>query len=146
MTATTLDAAGRELVMNSIRHALLVVAPEWTRPEEYNRPGGLHDLEEKLDALIELARRTDSDRVEPYLAQILDDVCPHCKNQRASAYCPLRHSGDCVLYACAGPIMWAIRGALRRLRDPAYLATHGDTHDCQAAPPHDELRKQEVHP
>ena len=31
-------------------------------------------------------------------------------------------------------------------RDPAYLATHGDTHDCQAAPPHDELRKQEVHP
>lgn len=146
MTATTVDAAGRQLVMDSIRHALLVVAPEWTRPEEYDRPGGLHDLEEKLDALIEIARRTRSDRVEPYLAEILDDVCSHCRNQRASAFCPVRHSGNCVLYACAGPIMWAIGGALRRLGDAEYLAMHGEVHGCQAAPPHDEAGKPEVHP
>jgi hypothetical protein len=146
MTTTTLDAAGRALAMDSVRHALLVVAPEWTRPEEYDRPGGLHDLERKLDALIAIARRTRSDRVEPYLAEILDDVCTHCENQRASAYCPMRHSGNCVLYACAGPIMWAIGGALRRLGDPEYLATHGDTHGCQVAPPRDELHEREVQP
>jgi len=146
MTATTLDAAGRQLVMDSIRHALLVVAPEWTRPDDYDRPGGLHDLEQKLDALIEIARRTHTDRVEPYLGEILDDVCSHCQNQRTSAYCPLRHSGNCVLYACAGPIMWAVGGALRRLRDPEYLATHCDTHSCQPAPPHHELHEQEVYP
>ena len=129
MTSTLLNEAERRLVTDSIRHALLVVAPEWARPEQYGRPGGLRDLNEKLDALIAIARRTRADRVEPYLAEILDDVCARCAHQRQSAYCPLRHAGECVLYACAGPIMWAIGGALRRLGDHDYLAVHGEAHD-----------------
>ena len=144
MTLTNLDDSQRKLVMESIRHALLVVAPESTWAEASARPGGLHDLERNLDALVEIARRTRSDRVEPYLAEILDDVCATCGNQRTSAYCPLRHAGDCVLYACAGPIMWAIGGALRQMGDPAYLAVHGAAPERQSGPPRVGLPKQEV--
>jgi hypothetical protein len=146
MTSTTLNDAERQLVMESIRHALLVVAPERVQPEASARPGDLHALESKLDALVAIARRTRSDCVEPYLAEILDDVCAKCGNQQNSGYCPLRHSGECVLYACAGPIMWAISGALRRMGDPEYLAVHGAADGCQAEPPHVESPRQELHP
>jgi len=77
-----------------------------------------------LDALVDIERRTKSDRIEPYLAQLLDEVCGACPKQDRSGFCPLRYEGTCVIFAHAQPILRCIALALEQIRDPEYLVNH----------------------
>jgi hypothetical protein len=92
--------------------------------ELLDHPRGLVHLEKNLDALIAIARRTTSQRIEPYLVQLLEDICDHCPSSLPTGHCPLRRTGACLLYQNAEPIMKAISGALGEVGDREYLEKH----------------------
>jgi hypothetical protein len=75
-------------------------------------------IERDLGKLVEIVRRTNSRRIEPYLAQILDEICPDCSSQCVCGHCTLRHEGQCYLYRHADVLIQAIESALAdRARD-----------------------------
>jgi len=79
-------------------------------------------LETHLDALVDIVRRSTAMAIEPYLVQILDDVCSHCPHQTVSGYCPQRVAGPCLLFRFAEPVVRGIRRALEEMGDEQYLA------------------------
>jgi hypothetical protein len=87
-------------------------------------PDGAQAVNEYLDELISIARRTTAKRVEPYLAQLLDDVCVHCAYQSNSGYCNLRQSQACTLFSSAERIFRSISRALESAGDEEYLRCH----------------------
>ena len=110
-----LTAAERRLLVSEVREA---VGQQCRGVLERSGPlpaGGLADLDKHLDELVPIVRRSTATRIEPYLVQILDDICARCPYQQPSAFCPLRHDGNCMLYRYAGPIVAAVRRALREI-------------------------------
>jgi hypothetical protein len=83
-------------------------------------------IEFHLDPLVEIVRRSTAERVEPYLFQVFEEICPNCLRQTVSGYCPLRHSGECALFARMDAIVNGIANVLRETRDTSYLAAHPD--------------------
>ncbi|HEY8747636.1 MAG TPA: hypothetical protein VIM11_06670 [Tepidisphaeraceae bacterium] len=79
------------------------------------QPGGLAQLDHHVNELIPIVRRSTATRLEPYLAQILDDICTRCPLQEPSAFCALRHEGTCIFFKRAGTIVAAVRRALREV-------------------------------
>jgi hypothetical protein len=77
-------------------------------------------MESHLDALVGIVRRSTAQKVEPYLVQILDEICPKCQNQTVSGYCPLRHSGECLVYGQAAVLIKTISRVLGEIPDPHY--------------------------
>jgi len=124
-TQAPLTAPQRGEILASVYRALSEAAPElFQGPQMVLRPGGPLELPARLDAMVEIVRRTTADRVEPYIAQMLDGICAHCPRQQTSGFCPLRYDKSCVLFRCAGPIVKAIGQALWEMDDPEYLANH----------------------
>jgi hypothetical protein len=117
---TSLTPQQRTYVIDAVRRALAESHPEIM----HEGPGGANELAGHVDALVEIVRRTTADRVEPYTAQIMDDVCPHCAHQEKSGYCALRAPGpeQCALSRCTMTIVHAIADALRDMGDPVYVA------------------------
>lgn len=118
MTATNvsdLTAAERRLLLSEVDEALRQECPDVLERFKSVPAGGLADLHSHLGELVPIVRRSTATRIEPYLAQILDDICAGCPYQQPSAFCPLRHGGNCLLYRCAGPIVAAVRRALREI-------------------------------
>src|SRR5688500_5005684 len=95
----------------------------WCPPKEgeLRTPGGAAVIETHLDELVNIVRRSTASSIEPYLAQILDDICPNCPHITVSGYCPQRADRPCVLFQHAGPIVRAIGRHLMELGDTAYL-------------------------
>ena len=84
--------------------------------------------EENLDPLIAAVRRTTATRIEPFVAQVLRDICRKCPFQFPSAHCSLRCAGLCTLHADAVTAIDAIANALIEIGDPVYLAApHGSS-------------------
>ena len=81
-------------------------------------------IECHFDALVNIVRRSTAGGVEPYLAQILDDICTKCPHQSVNGHCPLRRSGECLIYREAGALVSAIGLGLREISDPEYTALH----------------------
>jgi hypothetical protein len=81
-------------------------------------------IEEHLDALVEIVRRSTATAVEPYLAQIHEDVCSRCTRQEVCGFCAQRVPGPCAVYRFAGPIVRAVGRALAEMGDEQYLAAH----------------------
>ena len=79
------------------------------------QPDGLAQLDHHVDELIAIVRRSTATKVEPYLAQIMDDICTRCPKQEPSAFCALRHEGTCIFFKHAGTIVAAVRRALREI-------------------------------
>lgn len=79
-------------------------------------------IENHLEELVGIVRRLTAEGVEPYLNQLVDDICSKCPDQTVSGYCPQRAAGPCVLYRFAGPIVAATARALREMGDEEYLA------------------------
>jgi hypothetical protein len=122
--ATTMTPEQRRVVLASVREA---VASSWRgafSDGERARPGGVDEIEARLDPLIDIVRRTTATRIEPFLVQILDDICDKCPHQLPSAHCPLRYQKRCVLYECAPAIVSAIGETLAELGDEEFLRTH----------------------
>lgn len=136
MTATThsdLTAAEHRLLVGEVNEALRQDCPDVLQRSRFVPKGNLTDLDQHLEELVPIVRRTSATRIEPYLAQILDDICTKCPYQQPSAYCPLRHDGNCLLYRCAGPIVAAVRRALCEIDIGRGLAS-GKEKPCGANP------------
>ena len=88
---------------------------------ELRTPAGAAVIETHLDDLVNIVRRSTAATIEPYMAQILDDVCAKCPHQTVSGYCPQRTAGPCVLFRLAGPIVRAIGRTLLEMGDEEYL-------------------------
>lgn len=112
---TDLTAAEHRLLLSEVHEALRQECPDALERSRFVPKGSLADLDQHLEELVPIVRRSSATRIEPYLAQVLDDICAKCPYQQPSAYCPLRHDGDCILYRCAGPIVAAVRRALREI-------------------------------
>ena len=117
----------RARVLAAVVHALQPVAPELFTAKNAPNAGGSRGILAHLDELVDMVRRTKDDHVEPYLIQILDDVCPHCPSQGPTGYCGLLHARKCAIYQHAAPIVHAIGEALRSMGDPEYVECHGPT-------------------
>lgn len=78
-------------------------------------------MELHLDGLVDIVRHTTAATIEPYLAQILEDVCAKCAHQAVSGFCPQRTAGSCVVYRYAAPIIRAVSRALLEMGDEEHL-------------------------
>lgn len=125
MTTQSLTQEQRSHVTAAIEQTLRDECPEIFAGSEAGHLGGWAELKNHIDDLVAIARRTSADRIEPYLAQILEEICGKCAHAFPSGYCPLRDRGLCLLYRQARPILRAIVGALCEIQDPEYGATHG---------------------
>lgn len=112
---TDLTAAEHRLLLSEVHEALRQECPHALERSRFVPKGNLSDLDQHLEELVPIVRRTCATRIEPYLAEILDDICTKCPYQQPSGFCPLRHDGDCILYRCAGTIVAAVRRALREI-------------------------------
>ena len=124
MASTPLQGEHRQKVLAAVWNVLRAQRPELFELERLKQPGGIMTLDAHLDALVEMSRQVTADRIEPYLARIIDDVCARCAEQDASGYCPLRHVNSCILFSHARLILETIDAALSELRDPEYLASY----------------------
>jgi len=125
MASKPLQGEQRQKVLAAVWNVLRANRPELFEQARLNQPGGIMTLDTHLDALVEMSRQMTADRIEPYLARIIDDICGHCAERDASGYCPLRHVNSCVLFSHARLILETIDAALFELGDPEYLASHG---------------------
>jgi hypothetical protein len=119
-TAQPLSVDQRNRILVAVYRELFLsaaaTAGEWRTRE------GTAVLEAHLDALVDIVRRSTAGAVEPYLAQVYDDVCSKCRYQTVSGYCPQRATGPCIVYRFTEPIVRAIGDTLREMGDEQYLA------------------------
>jgi universal stress protein A len=80
----------------------------------------LEEVEKHMDRLVAMVRRSSADQVEPYLAQIQEEICDRCPKQLPSGYCPLKSFGECAFYRNARPIIAAIARVMNKpaIREP----------------------------
>ena len=115
MPAIGLSDPQRRSLLGEIRAALLAAHP--ARAQSPTQTMKLGQIEQHLDCLVAIARRLNTERLEPELAMLLDDVCPTCQFQFASGYCPLRSVSGCLLYRDAEAVFHAIKLALPSLAE-----------------------------
>ena len=120
---TVLPPAIRKRVLDDIERDLRAVASGLFNDPQ--RPGGpMAEVTRHLDGLVDIVRRTTATRIEPYLAEILDDICTHCEFEQPSQFCARRDEGKCVLFSHTRTIVDAIARALRDTEDFEYWWNH----------------------
>jgi len=124
MQPTNLDQQQVRTVVEATYQALRPIAPHAFGPTGVPLPGLMDELKELIGPLVDIVRRTTATRTEPYLAEMLDDVCTQCPHQQPSQHCPRRGAGECLLYRRANVVVKAIATALRDLDDPEYWFNH----------------------
>ena len=130
MTGSVMDTIVRSLTPDQHERVLTAVhsavSTAYPLAEAQARPvGGSETLDTHLDALVNIVRCSTARTIEPYSAQILDDVCAKCTHQTVSGYCPQRAAGPCVVYRFGGPIVTAIQGVLHQIGDEEFIARRG---------------------
>ena len=125
MVSELLEGEQRQAVLAAVWSALRVRHPQLFDRSKLSVPGGLASVDAHLDALVQLAREMTADRIEPYLARIIEDICSTCPQQQSSGHCPLRRDGSCVVFAEARTILEVIDSTLRQMQDAQYLEHHG---------------------
>lgn len=91
----------------------------------------LEEVDKHMDRLVAMVRRSSADQVEPYLAQIQEEICDRCSKQLPSGYCSLRSFGECAFYRNARPIIAAIA---RVLNEPAIREVAGNEPSASPRP------------
>jgi hypothetical protein len=112
MTRAVLSRDDRVRIREAIHRALRQKCPDLFESGAADHAGGLEDLDAHLDDLVAIVQGTTATRIEPYLAQILDEICSKCGHQAPSGYCALRQRELCLLYAQAPAIIRAIASEL----------------------------------
>jgi hypothetical protein len=112
----------RQRVLAEVYRELFVSCP--AREGELRTIQGARLIETHLDALVDMVRRSTATTVEPYLAQVHEDVCSRCTHQDVSGFCAQRVPGPCAVYRFAEPIVRAVGRALAEMGDEQYLAVH----------------------
>jgi hypothetical protein len=114
----------RSIMLKAVSDAMAAAAPEAFAHTLRGRPGGVDEIASHLDALVAVARRTTSNRIEAFLVGILEEVCPKCPYQYPGGSCELRSSQQCVVYLHAAPLMATVTNVLKEMGDEEYLRHH----------------------
>jgi hypothetical protein len=109
----------RNRILAAVYRELFITCP--AKAGEVRTLEGASVIETHLEEIVGIVRRSTATTVEPYLAQILDEVCSRCPHQTVSGFCPLRADGPCVLFRFAEPIVRAVGRALLDMGDEEYL-------------------------
>jgi hypothetical protein len=125
MISPPLPPEQRQRVLAAVWSTLRATEPLLFAQDRIHAAGGILTLDAHLDELVDMSRHMTADRIEPYLATIIEDVCARCPEQHSEGHCPLRQRDLCVLFSHARRILETIDSMLRALRDPDYLAVHG---------------------
>jgi hypothetical protein len=118
----------RSILLDAVTDAMAAAAPGVFAQGVRGCLGGVDEIARHLDALVGIARRTTSNRIEAFLVEILDHVCVDCPNRYLGGTCSLRSNQQCVLYLHAAPLMAAVVHVLKELRDEEYLRLHPSDH------------------
>jgi hypothetical protein len=113
MPKVALSFAQREQLLDRLASALDAARAQ--PPNSQARRLLLGHIDRHLNCLIAIAQRLKTDRLEPCISFLLDDVCPTCQFQFASGYCPLRSVNGCLLYREAQIVFRTIRQAMPEL-------------------------------
>jgi hypothetical protein len=124
MMSSALPSEHRHRVLECAYQAVAREVGRRSADEVEGHSDGVNLIDENLDMLIEIVRRTTATRIEPFRVQIMWDICEKCRYLFPSQYCALRHMKLCLLYAHASVLIEAIAATLRNLNDDEYLATH----------------------
>ena len=130
MASQPLTAEQRQTVLAAVWNELRARQPDLFAQATLKQPGGIVTVDEHLDALVDIARNMTADRIEPYLARMIDDICARCPQQSVAGYCALRHNGACALFANARLILETIDAALRELDEPRHPAARENMSDA----------------
>ena len=87
-------------------------------------PDGEELISRNLGALVTIVRHTRSKRLEPFLFEILENVCSACPQQSTYGECALRDHSQCPFYRSPGAVIRTIATDLWRIHDREYVATH----------------------
>jgi hypothetical protein len=120
----SLSQEQRIQMLAAIKRSLLLASPHLPSEPNPSRPAGMKRIEDHLDALVEIVRRTAATQIESFAWQILEDICDCCPSQNANCHCPLRKRNLCALYGSIPAIVETIAGELVAMKDEAYLQTH----------------------
>jgi nucleotide-binding universal stress UspA family protein len=107
-----LSPAQRQDILTKVSVAMRSVDGERRAGADAQEPVVLDQVKKHLDCLATIVRRSSADQLEPYLAQIHEDICSRCSHQEVSGYCSLRSHGECPLFRNARPIIEAIARVL----------------------------------
>lgn len=108
-----LTDAEKQYVLLRIYSQLGRLSPEVVSPKQAKTDGGLQNLEQHLDEIIDVVHRSSANHIEPYIAQFFDDVCARCPHQEPCGHCPLRSAASCVLFRFPQTIVAAVQDGLR---------------------------------
>ena len=139
MISPPLPPEQRQRVLAAVWSMLRTIDPPLFDRQRIGAPGGIMTLDDHLDELVDMSRNMTADRIEPYLAAIIEDVCARCPEQGAAGHCALRQHDSCAVFAHARRILETIDSMLRTLEDPVYLAVHGFAGDASAKRTGEEL-------
>jgi hypothetical protein len=124
MRSAPLTLAQRRQILAEIARAINLDSPSATAVDQVGSGSGLAEIETHLDELVNIVGRSTATTVEPYLAQIFDDICNKCPHQHPSTYCPRRRTGRCQLCRNTAAIVIAVGRALAEMGDPEYAQRH----------------------
>src|SRR5690349_6668399 len=113
MNTHPLNVQDRTRMMSAIREALKPAEAGKFQSEVWLRSQSLWPVEKHLDALVEIVRRSTAQNIEPYLAQVLNEVCSTCPLSQPSMFCQKRYEGDCILFRNARAIFSTIAAVLQ---------------------------------
>ena len=122
--SASLSPTQRSIVLDAAFDAVSRASPGAFSQGQRDRPGGADEIDKHLDALVAIVRRTTATRIEPFMTQILDDVCSKCPWQASGTHCGLRSARQCLLYRNVGIVVGAIAEALREIGDGEYWELH----------------------
>lgn len=110
----TLTPSQRTEILSAVSKAIHCADAERPAGSPADESVVLAEVEKHMDTLVDIVRRSSADQLEPYLAQIQDDICSRCPKQLPSGYCALRSLGECAFYRNARPIIEAIGWVLNK--------------------------------
>lgn len=120
----SLTSSQRDRVLELIYQAIAIECPKCFAADVREHAGGVNMVARNLDGLVDIVRRSTAQRIEPFLVQIMWDICSDCPYQFPSGYCALRQARLCVMYVHAPAVVETVTRALLELNDPQYMETH----------------------
>ena len=93
------NTAINQQLLAQIRSAIETAADESGCDARHTLAADLEQIERQLPELLRISRRTSADNIEPYLNQIMEEICSKCPIQQCSGYCPVRNEGGCIFFS-----------------------------------------------
>ncbi len=95
---TGLSSAQRGKLISDLTEMFQSVDPDVVAKAESANRCGIAEVHAHLEPLVAIVLRTTADQIEPYLYQVMEDICSRCSYCEPSSYCPVRWEGRCVFF------------------------------------------------